>query len=42
MTVEKVQKYQEKVEAADNIIFQMKQIDKVNKEHEEMAIPSLE
>ena len=42
MTVDTDQKYQEKVEAAANIIFQLKQRDHPNKGHGEMDIPGVE
>ena len=42
MNVDKYQKYQEKVEVAANMLCQQKQRDKVNKRHEEMAIPAVE
>ena len=42
MTVDTDQKYQENVEAASNMLCQLKQIYQLNKGHEEMAIPDLE
>ena len=42
MTVDTDQKYQEKVEAAANIIFQLKQIYQLKKGHYDMDIPSVE
>ena len=42
MTVHTDQKYQEKVEAADNMLFQLKQIYKSNKGHNNMDIPAME
>ena len=42
MTVDTDQKYQEKVEAAANILCQPKQIYHINKGHDEVAIPSVE
>ena len=42
MTVDTDQKYQETVEAAVNMIFQLKQRDHINKGHDKMAITSLE
>ena len=42
MTVDKYQKYQEKVEAAAIMLCQLKQIDKVNKGYEEMTTPDVE
>ena len=42
MTVDTDQKYQETVEAAVNMIFQLKQRDHINKGHDKMAIPSVE
>ena len=42
MTVDTYQKYKEKVEAAANMICQMKQRDHLNKGRENMVIPSVE
>ena len=42
MAVDAHQKYQEKVEAYENIICQLKQTDQLNKGHKEMAIPAVE
>ena len=42
MTVDNDQKYQEKFEAAAKMLFQLKQIDHLNKVHGDMAIPSVE
>ena len=42
MTVDTDKKYREKVEAASNMIFQLKQIDQLNKGHEYMSIPAVE
>ena len=42
MTVDTDQKYQEKVEAAANMIFQLKQRDHFNKGHKNIAILSVE
>ena len=42
MALDTDQKYQLKVEAAANMICRLKQIDKVNKKHEDMAIPYVE
>ena len=41
-TVDTDQKYQEKVEAAVNMLCQLKQRDRINKGHEEMDIPAVE
>ena len=42
MTLDTYQKYQEKVEAAANMLIQQKQIDRLNKGHDKMDIPSVE
>ena len=42
MTVYTDQRYQEKDEAAANTIFQMKQIDHLNKGHDDMDVPAVE
>ena len=42
MTVDIYQKYQEKVEAAANMLCQMKQKYNLNKGHEEMTITYVE
>ena len=42
MTVYKDQKYQEKFEASDNMIFQLKQRNQFNKGHEKMTITAVE
>ena len=42
MTVDTDQKYQEKFEAAANMIYQMKQRDQLNKGHGDMPIPDVE
>ena len=42
MTLDTYQKYQEKVEAAANMLIQLKQIDHLNKGHDKMDIPSVE
>ena len=36
------QKYQEKVEAAANMLCQLKQRDQLNKGHEDMDVPAVE
>ena len=41
-TVDTDQKYQEKVEAAANMLCQLKQRDKANKGHDEQATPAVE
>ena len=41
MTVDTDQKHQEKVEASANIIYQLKQRDRINKRNDNMDIPSL-
>ena len=41
-TVDTYQNYQEKVEAAANMLGKMEQRDKFNKGHDEMAIPYVE
>ena len=41
-TVDIDQQYQEKVEAAANMLCQMKQRDHTNKGHDEMDIPAVE
>ena len=42
MTVDTDKKYQEKVEAASNMLFQLKQRDNINKGHGDMDIPFME
>ena len=42
MTVDTDQKYQEKVEAAANMLCRLKQIYQLNKVHDYMAIPEVE
>ena len=42
MNVDTDQKYQEKVEAAANMICQLKNIYQINKKHEKMDIPDVE
>ena len=42
MTVNTDQKYQETVEAAANMLFQLKQMDQLNIGHNNMAIPDVE
>ena len=42
MTVDTYQKHQEKVEAAANMIFQLKQRDQLNRGHAYMGIPYVE
>ena len=42
VTVDTDQKYQEKVESASNMLCQLKQRDRINTGHDEMAIPDLE
>ena len=42
MTVDTYQKHQDKVEAAANMICQLKQIDQLNKGHAKMNIPAVE
>ena len=42
MTVDTDKKYREKVEAASNMIFQLKQLDQLNKGYNEMAIPAVD
>ena len=42
MTVDTDQKYQEKFEADYNMLFQMKQMDNLNKGHDNMYIPAVE
>ena len=42
MTVDTDQKYQEKFEADYNMLFQMKQMDNLNKGHNNMYIPDVE
>ena len=42
MTVDTDKKYQEKVEAAAKILYQLKQIYHLNKWHDKMDIPDIE
>ena len=42
MTVDTDQKYQEKVESAVNMIFRLKQRDRLNKLHDKISLPDVE